>query len=256
MPTGLLPLLLLAAGPLRPLPRTDHSFAVVAQKVGQRENCLSMIPDAVREGAEYVEYDLRMTRDKRVVALRDMTINRTTSAVGRIDDYDFAELSFFKLRESNVHETIPDLEALMKAARGRVNLLLMIRSAPVADIVRLVARTRVSNTVVIGVSTVEDLASVRSIAPEVPIAFSYSGSGSIETIWNRTPFEVLLANGDSISASDLAMAKSLGVAVWGTALDSDSAPDPVALEKVGYSGMRTSTPKLMAMMRRKTKGLN
>ena len=256
MPFGLLPLLLLSFGPLRPLPRTDHSFVVVAQKVGQRENCLSLIPDAIREGAEYVEFDLRETRDKRIVALRDLTINRTTTAVGRIDDYDFAELSFFKLRDSSSNETIPELDSLIRAAKGKVNLLLMIRSASVSKILRQVEKYRIANSLVIGVSTAEDLAAVRSLSPEIPIAFSYSGNGSIEAIWNRTPFEVLLANGNPVSATDLAAVKSMGVAVWGTAQESESAPDLSALEKMGYSGMRTSTPKLMTMMRRKQKGLN
>ncbi len=57
------------------------------------ENTLAAFEGAVALGYRYIETDLHMTRDGRIVCFHDATLERTTDGRGRIADLDFAELS-------------------------------------------------------------------------------------------------------------------------------------------------------------------
>ncbi|MCL6482167.1 MAG: glycerophosphodiester phosphodiesterase [Firmicutes bacterium] len=56
------------------------------------ENTLAAFRRAVELGAQFIETDLRLTRDSHLVALHDETLDRTTSGHGRVEDYTLAEL--------------------------------------------------------------------------------------------------------------------------------------------------------------------
>lgn len=57
------------------------------------ENTIAGLHQAHALGAEWVEFDLRLTRDGRVIVMHDATVERTTNGVGRIDEMDFAEIA-------------------------------------------------------------------------------------------------------------------------------------------------------------------
>jgi len=76
---------------------------------------------AVQMGARFIETDLRLTRDARLVALHDDTVDRTTSGKGAVKDLSLAELrafdagSWFDPRFAG--ERIPTLDELLEFAR-------------------------------------------------------------------------------------------------------------------------------------------
>jgi glycerophosphoryl diester phosphodiesterase len=250
---GLLPALLLLHGPLRPLPTVDGGFAVIAHRIGEHENSLAFIADAVRDRADYVEIDLRTTRDKKVVALGDLTLNRTTTAVGRIEDYDLAELSFFKLREPAT-ESIPELETLLKAARGKVNVLLVVQTADPGAVSNVLRRNRLGNSLVLALRSAAELKVWRSLVPEIPCALLPAEDMPIASIlrtWQENPFEALLVDHRALTDQDRTSFKSLGVPIWTTSTASDEVgADLGDLAKVGVSGARTSVPRLLALQRK------
>lgn len=57
------------------------------------ENTIAGLHQAHALGAEWVEFDLRLTRDGQVIVMHDATVERTTNGVGRIDEMDFAEIA-------------------------------------------------------------------------------------------------------------------------------------------------------------------
>jgi glycerophosphoryl diester phosphodiesterase len=70
-----------------------------------------------------VEIDLKMTRDSVVVVMHDETIDRTTDGRGKPSDYTLAQLKQFHLRNGMgrvTRNTIPTLEEIMRAAKGKV----------------------------------------------------------------------------------------------------------------------------------------
>ena len=55
------------------------------------ENTLAGIEAAIRSEADFVEIDLRRTKDGRVILFHDPTVDRTTNGMGRVRDYTLAQ---------------------------------------------------------------------------------------------------------------------------------------------------------------------
>jgi glycerophosphoryl diester phosphodiesterase len=85
------------------------------------ENTMAAFRRAVSLGASFIETDLQLTRDARLVAMHDATVDRTTNGHGLVKEHSLAELreldagSWFDARFAN--ERIPALEEIMAFAR-------------------------------------------------------------------------------------------------------------------------------------------
>src|SRR5437016_9697029 len=74
-----------------PLPRLKHPIAVIAHRAGRGimpENTLSAIRNAIKLGVDYVELDIRATKDGHLVIMHDGTVDRTTNGKGAVRDLD------------------------------------------------------------------------------------------------------------------------------------------------------------------------
>jgi len=56
------------------------------------ENTLSAFKEAIRLGAQMIEFDVRMSKDGKLVIIHDATVDRTTNGHGKVADLTFAEL--------------------------------------------------------------------------------------------------------------------------------------------------------------------
>lgn len=59
------------------------------------ENTKSSILKAMELGSKYIEIDVHMTKDGKVVAIHDATIDRTSNGKGKVFDYTYKELKKF-----------------------------------------------------------------------------------------------------------------------------------------------------------------
>src|ERR1700704_5123996 len=81
------------------------------------ENTLAAFKKAVAMGATFIETDLQMSRDARLVAIHDATVDRTTNGQGAVHDMTLSELrrldagSWFGSEYAG--EKIPTLEELL-----------------------------------------------------------------------------------------------------------------------------------------------
>lgn len=93
------------------------------------ENSLAAIDEAIKDGAEIVETDVRLTRDGVPVLMHDATVDRTTDGKGRVDQMTLAEIKQLHLREglgskvgAFTQHTIPTLEEAMSVVKNRAML--------------------------------------------------------------------------------------------------------------------------------------
>ena len=56
------------------------------------ENTLAAFDRAVKNGAHFIEFDLRMSADGVPVVLHDQTIDRTSNGTGRPEEHTLADL--------------------------------------------------------------------------------------------------------------------------------------------------------------------
>ena len=92
---------------------------------GRIENTLSAVKAAVSHNFA-IECDLQLSRDEKVVAFHDDTLERLTEASGRLDAMTLAELKSLRLRDTA--DRIPTLAELLDTVRGQVPLVLELKS--------------------------------------------------------------------------------------------------------------------------------
>ena len=74
------------------------------------ENSLGSIKEAVKQKADIIEIDVRMTRDREFVILHDFFLERTTTGRGFVITKKLSELQHVRLLNG---ESIPQLEEVL-----------------------------------------------------------------------------------------------------------------------------------------------
>ncbi|WP_339231037.1 glycerophosphodiester phosphodiesterase family protein [Oceanobacillus sp. FSL K6-2867] len=96
------------------------------------ENTMAAFERAFEMKADYIEIDVQMTRDGRLVAIHDTTVNRTTNGNGFVGDYTLEEIqqldagSWFS--EEFAGERIPAFEEVIDEYRGKIGMLIELKS--------------------------------------------------------------------------------------------------------------------------------
>jgi glycerophosphoryl diester phosphodiesterase len=95
------------------------------------ENSLLAFRNALALGADFIEFDVHLSRDGEVMVIHDATLDRTTTGSGPVRDRTVAELKALRLRDRSgavTPETVPTLEEVVKvAAEAKRRMLLEIK---------------------------------------------------------------------------------------------------------------------------------
>lgn len=131
------------------------------------ENTLGSIEKAIELGVDYVEIDLRLTRDKHVVVLHDARIDRTTKGHGRIKDLKLAQVKRIKTKDG---QHVPTLEEVVKLTNERVGLMLELKIRGLAKpVTEIIQRSGFSGTVIYASFNHTELGRVREVLPKAEI---------------------------------------------------------------------------------------
>lgn len=88
------------------------------------ENSLLAVQRCIDLGVDVVEIDVRLTKDGHLVAMHDLTVDRTTNGSGLLSDMTLAEVRELRLRNAcgarGSHQQVPTLEEIMLLAKDRI----------------------------------------------------------------------------------------------------------------------------------------
>jgi glycerophosphoryl diester phosphodiesterase len=162
------------------LPRPFRQPRIVAHRgyAGRApENTLAAVRLAVACGADWIEIDVRATRDGMPVVLHDATLDRTTTGRGALSDPSFWELREQVVIADSARERVPTLAEVLAVTRGRVPLAIEVKEPEVTErVLRDVSDAAAGAAVAIWSFHREALEIAREQAPEVPRAFLHRGS--------------------------------------------------------------------------------
>lgn len=138
------------------------------------ENTLSSISQAIKDGADYIEIDVRLTSDGVPVLWHDPDMRRVFGIAGKISDISLEEArsrdagSWFDPAFSN--ERIATLEEAIAVTRGKANLYVDIKPDPdtpelVTKVVTLLRQSNAVEGTVIAAAEWHVLAEVRRLEP-------------------------------------------------------------------------------------------
>jgi glycerophosphoryl diester phosphodiesterase len=152
------------------------------------ENTLAALEKSIRLEADFVEFDVRTTRDGGFVLLHDGTLNRTTNGRGPVREAAMAELSSLDagswFGRSFAGEKPPQLDSFLSAVSRRSELYYDAKDiTPEALAATLRSRGLAERTVVY--KSVDYLEKLRAIAPEIRRMPPLSKAEDVDSIADR-----------------------------------------------------------------------
>lgn len=107
-----------------------NETAVIAHRAGAPENTLEALYASIEAGADMAELDIRETKDHVLVALHDVTLKRVAGLGQNIWDLDFEELKEIDVGNG---QSVPSLEELLRASRGKIRLMLELKTVGITE---------------------------------------------------------------------------------------------------------------------------
>ncbi len=165
-------------------------------KIEYPENTLASITAALDKGAEAIEFDVSLTRDRSLVIIHDEKLERTTDGSGRVDEHTLHELrqldagSWFDPRFSE--EKIPTLDEVLDLAGSKAVLNIEIKEEYLEDtgaddtielqVHQLVKEKNLLHSTIISSFEIEYLERLSRL-PDIPrLAFISRHPASVEVI--------------------------------------------------------------------------
>lgn len=150
------------------------------------ENTIAAFQLAVKQGADAIELDVKLSSDGHVVVIHDLTVDRTTPGSGRVRDMTLAAL---RALDAGSHfdvayrgERIPTLEEVFEilGPQTYINIEITNYATPLDDlpqtVVELVKRYHIEGKVLFSSFNPIALRRAHALLPEVPVGLlAFSG---------------------------------------------------------------------------------
>ena len=183
------------------LPKSQHKIKIIAHRGNHLqvpENTLAAYENAITAGADYVEVDLRTSRDGKLVVLHDESVKKMTGKDALIRNLNFDEIKNLKIApvvpEDAKTYSIPTFESVLALCKGKINIYLDFKDADVAKTYHLIRRAGMQHNVVVYLNKEEQYAQWKKIAPAVPLMASLpenSTASKIQDFLRKTPVDVV-----------------------------------------------------------------
>lgn len=153
------------------------------------ENTLSAFRKAVEDGAEGIEFDVRLAKDEVPVVFHDARLKRITARVGKINDFTSQEIGTFdagswfnrkmpkKAKAEFGRETVPLLNQvleLLKGFRGLIYIELKCLESEMAPLVKAVcgeiSRSPLFSQIIVKSFNLKAIPAARFLLPEIKTA--------------------------------------------------------------------------------------
>ncbi len=209
------------------------------------ENTLPAFQAAIDLGADFIEIDVRTTRDARLVLCHNRTVDATSNGRGAVRDLSFDELRQldFAAKFSPAHPVcrIPTLRETLALARGHIEIYLDHKDAAPAQVVEELRAERMLERVVIYGSE-EVLRQYRAIEPSLRLMPPLGEAADWEWVKAFKPYAVD-ADWSQLSAELIERCHQTGVKVFSDALDDhEREAEYLRAAKWGIDAIQTDDP--------------
>jgi glycerophosphoryl diester phosphodiesterase len=142
------------------------------------ENTLAAFESAAENGADAIEFDVKLTSDGQIIVLHDPTVDRTTNGDGKIYQLPFAAVRELDagtwFSEEFKGQCIPTLDEVFETVGNRLhmNIELTNYATPfdslVPKVVELIKKHALQNRILFSSFFARNLSMTRMLLPEVP----------------------------------------------------------------------------------------
>ena len=235
-----------------PVPASRHKFVVIAHRgdhVIYPENSLEAYREAIKNGADYIEIDLRTTKDSQLVSMHDGTVNRMTNAKGAVSGFTLNELKQLTLKgkDSTRIYRIPTFAEILKLAKNKINIYLDFKAADPVAAYKMIREYGMEKQVLVYINSPAQFTGWRKVAPKMPLMLSLPDS--VKSVYGMQKFvdtyqpDLLDGGYSQYTPALLAYAATLNLPVWPDIQSAGEGPADwdKALQK-GLTGLQTDHP--------------
>jgi len=237
------------------LPIAKNKIIVIAHRGDHTlvpENSLLAIQNAIKDGADYVELDIRTTQDSQLVLMHDATVDRMTNGHGKIAEMKLDSIRSLKLFNKNnaLSDTlsVPTFEEALAVCKNKINIYLDFKNADVKKVYEIVQAAHMQDQMVVYINTPMQYVEWRKQVPSMPLILSLNAKvkDSIEMYkyLSSVNIDILDGNWNEYTQETVRAALSKGVPVWA---DMQAAVEGEAYWnkgiELGLLGIQTDHPK-------------
>ncbi len=219
------------------------------------ENTLLAFRQAVEAGADGIELDAKMTKDKVVVVMHDSSVDRTTNGSGNISDMTLEEIK--KLDAGSwkgaafENEPVPTLEDVFAAIGSKVKINVEMTNYEgtftnelAIAVAALIRKYSLENSIIISSFRFNNLVAMKDLIPNIPCGLlahkGISGFYSRNFLVHSLYVDALHPHLNDTTAHLLKREHQCGrkVRVWTV----DNGSDILDLDRMGTDGIYTNNP--------------
>ena len=89
------------------------------------ENTIYAFNKALKYGAEYIEFDVRKTKDNKLIIIHDATLERTTKGSGLIKNLTYNDISKYKTKRNS--SKIPLLSDVLEKFKDQIKFMIELK---------------------------------------------------------------------------------------------------------------------------------
>lgn len=236
-----------------PLPALKHPIAVIAHRAGagiMPENTLVAIQNAIKLGVDYVELDIRATKDGQLVIMHDGSVDRTTSGKGAVKELDLSTIRTLdagsKFDAKYAGEKVPTFDEVLDACHGKVYIYVDHKEAPTDQVFQAIKKHGMEKEVVV-YNGVHGLQEWKKVAPHIPVMPSlpnrFRVAGGVAEFEKLLAAEVVDGNLVEWTKELVDQCHALGIKVYVDNLGPNDNPEGFkkAIE-MGVDGIQTNYP--------------
>ncbi|MCJ8209597.1 glycerophosphodiester phosphodiesterase family protein [Mucilaginibacter sp. RS28] len=236
-----------------PLPKPRHRFTVIAHRgdhVKFPENTLEAYAEAIKNGVDYVEIDLRTTRDSALVSMHDGAVDRVTNGKGQIKDLTLAEIKQLevKSRDSLDKKTyhIPTFEEILKLCKSRIYIYIDFKNASAFAVYQMLLKFGMEKQVIVYINSEEQLKQWRKAAPAMPLMLSLPGNvktaEKLEEFLSNAKPDLLDGDWKDYTPEVVKMVHEHHLQIWPDVQSHDEDEHWDSALSLGFDGLQTDHP--------------
>jgi len=237
------------------LPESKHKFIVIAHRgdhVEVPENTISAYENGINHEVDYVEIDLRTTKDSVLVIMHDATVDRMTNGKGKISDLNYADikkLSIIDRKDSTKSYSVPTFEEVLKTCKDKIHIYLDFKSANVQQSYDMIKKYGMEKQVIVYINSALQYEEWRKLIPSMPIMLSLPDSvknaDQLKTFMAKYPLELFDGAYSGYTSEMIKVATAAGKAVWPDIQSADEDRNWDRAIELGFKGLQTDHPKAL-----------
>ncbi len=207
------------------IPISKHSFVVIAHRGNHEnapENTIAAYENAIKIGVDYVEVDLRTSKDSQLVVMHDATLDRMTDAKGLVNQFTMDTLKKIKVYNKTHPEYgfhhIPLFEDVLAECKGKIYIYLDFKNASVKQTYQLLLKYKMEKQVVVYINSINQLFEWNKLAPQIPLMVSLpenvQNKASLEKFTSQNSFDILDGNFQLYNKELVKTALELNKPIW------------------------------------------